>query len=308
MTSLLEECVCVRVCSCSFWCVLMCHFLCAGMQLKSGDLAIIASLLEKKTIKVVIDSTYSLYEIDKAHQRSETHRARGKIVVQVRGALKPGAGAGATAGQVPPAIRHGDVQAPLQRGRGGLVPQSSAPVLKGTGEGGGGGLRAVEEDEGVQSDEEAAVPMMVPGRGKPAAGPEAGRKGVSFDQYRPPGVDTPQKSPSTSPGSGGGLSPAATQPGPLASSAGGSVIGGSSGAGLLPESAGLPVSVHQEEDLRPSAALLGVGVRHGELAQRSGSGRTGASRLFLTASVRRNGRRGTVVNAGVDVCGLAISH
>ena len=78
MTSLLEECVCVRVCSCSFWCVLMCHFLCAGMQLKSGDLAIIASLLEKKTIKVVIDSTYSLYEIDKAHQRSETHRARGE--------------------------------------------------------------------------------------------------------------------------------------------------------------------------------------------------------------------------------------
>ena len=88
MASLLEECVCVRVCSLF---VLVCFdasfVLCAGKQLKSGDLAIIASLLEKKTIKVVIDSTYSLYEIDKAHERSETHRARGKIVVQVCGAL-----------------------------------------------------------------------------------------------------------------------------------------------------------------------------------------------------------------------------
>ena len=88
MASLLEECVYVRVSSLF---VLVCFdasfVLCAGMQLKSGDLAIIASLLEKKTIKVVIDSTYSLYEIDKAHERSETHRARGKIVVQVCGAL-----------------------------------------------------------------------------------------------------------------------------------------------------------------------------------------------------------------------------
>ena len=40
-----------------------------GSQLKSGDLAIIASLLEKETLRVVIDSTFSLYDIVKAHER-----------------------------------------------------------------------------------------------------------------------------------------------------------------------------------------------------------------------------------------------
>ena len=32
---------------------------------------------------MVIDSTFSLYDIAKAHERSETHHAVGKIVVQV---------------------------------------------------------------------------------------------------------------------------------------------------------------------------------------------------------------------------------
>ena len=59
-----------------------------GSQLNSSDLKIIASLLDKQTLKVVIDSTYSLYDIERAHLRSETHRARGKIVVTVRGAKK----------------------------------------------------------------------------------------------------------------------------------------------------------------------------------------------------------------------------
>jgi len=55
-----------------------------GSQLQSSDLRIIASLLEQDALRVVLDSTFSLYDIAKAHERSETHHAVGKIVVQVR--------------------------------------------------------------------------------------------------------------------------------------------------------------------------------------------------------------------------------
>jgi NADPH:quinone reductase-like Zn-dependent oxidoreductase len=43
-----------------------------------------ASIFEKGTVRPIIDSVYSLYDIAKAHEKSETHRAAGKIVVQVR--------------------------------------------------------------------------------------------------------------------------------------------------------------------------------------------------------------------------------
>ncbi|KAJ1491658.1 hypothetical protein T484DRAFT_3115435 [Baffinella frigidus] len=39
--------------------------------------------LPQDQLRVVIDSTFSLYDISKAHERSETHHAVGKIVVQV---------------------------------------------------------------------------------------------------------------------------------------------------------------------------------------------------------------------------------
>ncbi|KAJ1491666.1 hypothetical protein T484DRAFT_3115744 [Baffinella frigidus] len=54
-----------------------------GSQIQSADLRIIASLLDQNALRVVIDSTFSLYDISKAHERSETHHAVGKIVVQV---------------------------------------------------------------------------------------------------------------------------------------------------------------------------------------------------------------------------------
>jgi len=55
-----------------------------GSQILSSDLRIIASIFEKGTITPVLDSVYSLYDIAKAHEKSETHHAVGKLVIQVR--------------------------------------------------------------------------------------------------------------------------------------------------------------------------------------------------------------------------------
>jgi len=55
-----------------------------GSQILSSDLRIIASIFEKGTISPILDSVYSLYDIAKAHEKSETHHAVGKLVIQVR--------------------------------------------------------------------------------------------------------------------------------------------------------------------------------------------------------------------------------
>ena len=50
------------------------------------DLAILADAMADGTLDVVLDSVYPLTTrgIRSAHERSETHHARGKIVVQVK--------------------------------------------------------------------------------------------------------------------------------------------------------------------------------------------------------------------------------
>ena len=55
-----------------------------GSQILSSDLRIIASIFEKGLIRPVLDSVHSLYDICRAHERSETHHVVGKMVVQVR--------------------------------------------------------------------------------------------------------------------------------------------------------------------------------------------------------------------------------
>jgi len=60
------------------------YHLLTGSQILSSDLRIIASIFEKGTVRPIIDSVYSLYDIAKAHEKSETHHAVGKLVVQVR--------------------------------------------------------------------------------------------------------------------------------------------------------------------------------------------------------------------------------
>ena len=48
------------------------------------DLDVLAGWVDAGKLRAVIDSTYSLDHIAQAHERSETERARGKIVVTVR--------------------------------------------------------------------------------------------------------------------------------------------------------------------------------------------------------------------------------
>jgi NADPH:quinone reductase-like Zn-dependent oxidoreductase len=55
-----------------------------GSQILSSDLRIIASIFEKGLIRPVLDSVHSLYDIRKAHEKSETHHVVGKMVIQVR--------------------------------------------------------------------------------------------------------------------------------------------------------------------------------------------------------------------------------
>lgn len=50
----------------------------------SADLAWMAERIEKGNIKPVIDSVFPLEEIQKAHERVETKRSRGKVIVRVR--------------------------------------------------------------------------------------------------------------------------------------------------------------------------------------------------------------------------------
>ncbi|MCR9142820.1 MAG: NAD(P)-dependent alcohol dehydrogenase [bacterium] len=49
-----------------------------------SDLALLGDLADDGRLRSTIDSTYSLEEIQKAHERSESGRARGKIVIQVK--------------------------------------------------------------------------------------------------------------------------------------------------------------------------------------------------------------------------------
>lgn len=49
-----------------------------------NDLTYLAGLFEAKKLKSAIDSTFALAEIQKAHERSESQRAKGKIVVRIR--------------------------------------------------------------------------------------------------------------------------------------------------------------------------------------------------------------------------------
>lgn len=49
----------------------------------ANDLTTIANLIDNGKIKVVIDSSYSLEEIKQAHQRSQSKRAKGKIVLRI---------------------------------------------------------------------------------------------------------------------------------------------------------------------------------------------------------------------------------
>ncbi len=49
-----------------------------------GDLEIISSLVFQKKLKPFIESTYPMEHIKEAHERIESHRVRGKIVIQIQ--------------------------------------------------------------------------------------------------------------------------------------------------------------------------------------------------------------------------------
>lgn len=49
----------------------------------SDDLNAIAKLIDSGDVKVIIDSSYPLTDIKLAHQRSQSKRAKGKIVVRI---------------------------------------------------------------------------------------------------------------------------------------------------------------------------------------------------------------------------------
>jgi len=261
-----------------------------GSQLKSGDLAIIASLIEKKTVRVIIDSSYSLYDIVKAHERSETRRAKGKIVVRIRGAKKDDPPTVASVHA--PAQKRNTEQLPLHRGA--VLPAKlarQAPQMNGHNLSNHGvrSLGAVSEDQDDEpSSEDEAVPMLMP-RGRQGGGkgtqhspnseerqhggvvidepwqmPSSmgSKKGVTYDLFRPPGVDSPQHTPPVSP-------PAAVS---LESS-----TGSKQRSRNLSDM--MPPSLSRDDDvLAPSSALLRVGVGPSELAQRSGTSRTAANK------------------------------
>jgi NADPH:quinone reductase-like Zn-dependent oxidoreductase len=50
---------------------------------RGSDLEEIAALVSRGELRTVIDSVYPLERLDQAHRRSETNRARGKVVVEV---------------------------------------------------------------------------------------------------------------------------------------------------------------------------------------------------------------------------------
>jgi NADPH:quinone reductase-like Zn-dependent oxidoreductase len=282
----------VRQISCKIGAAENYHIL-TGSQLNSHDLRIIASLIDRRTLSVVIDSAYSLYDIVQAHERSETHRAKGKIVVKIFGARK-----GETPHVTSPLhATGGQESAPLHRSalrmqpapRVQQAPRKEAPPVERGRSRSTRSLGAVGEDQdGVSSEGEEEAPKLLPKRlsegeahtppqdsGKGGVVideawqmPNGGKKGVTYDHgYRPPGVDSPGKTPAESPRSppspGGALS-----------------VGSSSARTGRNVSDLMPPSLSRDDDvLGPSSALMGVGVRPGELAQRSGSSRGGAARM-----------------------------
>ena len=54
------------------------------------DLALLADAISNRTLDIVVDSVYPLTTmgIRAAHERSETHHARGKIVVQIKNTVQ----------------------------------------------------------------------------------------------------------------------------------------------------------------------------------------------------------------------------
>jgi NADPH:quinone reductase-like Zn-dependent oxidoreductase len=53
------------------------------VQPNSEQLKVIGDLIDKNQVRVVIDSVFGLSQVRDAHTRSETGRAKGKIVLEV---------------------------------------------------------------------------------------------------------------------------------------------------------------------------------------------------------------------------------
>ncbi len=53
------------------------------VQPSSEGLSRIAELIDAGTVKVLIDSVFPLSEVRAAHEKSQTGRAKGKIVLEV---------------------------------------------------------------------------------------------------------------------------------------------------------------------------------------------------------------------------------
>jgi len=165
-----------------------------GSQIRSSDLKIISSLLEEGTLRVIVDKTFSIYDIIKAHEYSETHHAVGKIVLQIK--------------------------------------QSGADKAGG------------EQVNGVVMDERWQLPISKSKKKPEASGSNSIGKGVTFDKFNPPGLDSPAQ-----PDKG-------NQPDFLFSSP--THVGNSAP----------PPSLHQDDEVAPPAhaVLGGLGLRPGELA------------------------------------------
>jgi len=211
-----------------------------------------------------------------------------------------------------PQAQQGDASAPLHRAAAAAAAAAPKQAYTDMRRLNGKSLDAVNEDlDGVSSEEEEAEAVAMPrapeaagaggGRGVKArdaasgallvkgkggvvmdeawqlpSSQTGGKRGVTYDQFRPPGVDSPQKTPPDSPqavSASGSLFANTTSPGPPPPQQQQQQQRSRNMADMMPP------SLSRDDDIGgPSSALLGVGVRPSELAQRSGASRGAGSR------------------------------
>ncbi len=59
------------------------------LQISTADLETIANLFNRGDLRVVLDMVVPLEETRRAHERSESRRTKGKIVIEVRHMRSP---------------------------------------------------------------------------------------------------------------------------------------------------------------------------------------------------------------------------
>jgi NADPH:quinone reductase-like Zn-dependent oxidoreductase len=189
------------------------YHLLTGSQILSSDLRIIASIFEKGTVRPIIDSVYSLYDIAKAHEKSETHHVVGKLVIQVRKGGQSQAEHSKGKG-----VKTDDLQERIQgvlanKGLGPSVRNTASALPNSRGKVQFNGLEHTAEERGDSEDE---YPDM---DDKPTPLPPASKLGsrtrdlLGEMTFGAPGVTTTATKPLSSSGSRPGTAPGTGAPG-----------------------------------------------------------------------------------------------